>query len=362
MQRYEYGDAREAVAERGDDASRVISFFIFNTEVHFHAYASDGQSASDPTVSRRLDAALAACRDRCLYFEHRLSRTRPESDICRAHSCAPAEVGIAPETADLIRRSLGYCERSRGTFDVTMGTVTRLWDFHEGVVPSPLSLSRALPHLGCSHIHLGGTAAAPTLSIDDPETVLDLGGVAKGYIADDLAGILLDHGVERFVINLGGNVLVRGGRPRDDASRPPVHAGVPWKIGIINPRDPAHYRAIVDVSDGSVVTSGLHERRFTRGGRTYHHILGRHARAHRRGECDHHRVRVDRLRRLFDCGAYVGHGRGPGVRRGDRRRRGRVHQRCGRGALDVGHCRQALFGAHAPALVGSGAPFTDGVL
>ena len=95
----------------------------------------------------------------------------------------------------------------------------------------------------------------------------------RGYIADDLAGILLDHGVERFVINLGGNVLVRGGRPRDDAARPPVRAGAPWKIGIVNPRDPAHYRAIVDVSDGSVVTSGLHERRFTRGGRTYHHIL-----------------------------------------------------------------------------------------
>ena len=61
MQRYEYGDAREAVAERGDDASRVISFFIFNTEVHFHAYASDGQAVSDPAVSRRLDTALAAC-------------------------------------------------------------------------------------------------------------------------------------------------------------------------------------------------------------------------------------------------------------------------------------------------------------
>ncbi len=52
-----------------------------------------------------------------------------------------------------------------------------------------------------------------------------------------------------------------------------MRAGAPWKIGIVNPRDPAHYRAIVDVSDGSVVTSGLHERRFTRGGRTYHHIL-----------------------------------------------------------------------------------------
>lgn len=273
MQYYEYGDAHRAVAVRGNDASRVISFFIFNTEVHFHAYASDGQSVEDPAVAERLDTALAACRDRCLYFEHRLSRTRPESDIGRAHACAPAEVRIAPETADLIRRSLDYCKRSRGTFDVTMGTVTRLWDFHEGVVPSPSALSRALPHLGCAHIHLGGTAAAPMLSIDDPETVLDLGGVAKGYIADDLAGILSGHGIERFVINLGGNVLVRGGRPRNDAARPPVRAGTSWKIGIVNPRDPEHCRAIVDVSDGSIVTSGLHERRFTRGGRTYHHIL-----------------------------------------------------------------------------------------
>ena len=264
MQRYEYGDAREAVAERGDDASRVISFFIFNTEVHFHAYASDGQSASDPTVSRRLDAALAACRDRCLYFEHRLSRTRPESDICRAHSCAPAEVGIASETADLIRRSLGYCERSRGTFDVTMGTVTRLWDFHEGVVPSPLSLSRALPHLGCSHIHLGGTAAAPTLSIDDPETVLDLGGVAKGYIADDLAGILLDHGVERFVINLGGNVLCVGNRPD----------GTPFHVALQKPFAEKRETFETLAIDGlSVVVSGVYERHFIVDGRNYHHLL-----------------------------------------------------------------------------------------
>lgn len=273
MQRHEYGDARRAVAVRGDDASRVISFFIFNTEVHFHAYASDGQSIDDPAVSERLDTALIACRERCLYFEHRLSRTRPESDICRAHANAPEEVAIAPETAELVRRSLGYCERSRGTFDVTMGTLTRLWDFHEGVIPSSLALSRALPHVGCAHIHLGGTLAAPTLAIDDPETVLDLGGVAKGYIADDLARIFEGHGVDRFVINLGGNVLVRGGRPGDDSSRPPVRAGSPWKIGVVNPRDPAHYRAVIDISDGSVVTSGLHERRFSRGGRTYHHIL-----------------------------------------------------------------------------------------
>lgn len=273
MQRYEYGDVDRAVPREGEDGSRVISFFIFNTDVHFHAYASDDESSSDDAVRARLDAALTACRERCAYFERRLSRTLCDSDICRAHAASPEAVDVSPETAELVRTALGYCERSRGTFDITMGTLTRLWDFHRGVVPSPLALSRALPHVGCAHIEMGGSDASPTLAIDDPETVLDLGGIAKGYIADDLAHLLRSSGVDRFVVNLGGNVMVGGGRPADGAARPRVRAGSPWKIGIVNPRDPAHYRAIVDVSDGSVVTSGLHERRFSRGGRTYHHIL-----------------------------------------------------------------------------------------
>ncbi|MDQ9825403.1 FAD:protein FMN transferase, partial [Acinetobacter sp. 163] len=95
-----------------------------------------------------------------------------DSDICRAHAASPEAVDVSPETAELVRTALGYCERSRGTFDITMGTLTRLWDFHRGVVPSPLALSRALPHVWCAHIEMGGSDASPTLAIDDPETVL----------------------------------------------------------------------------------------------------------------------------------------------------------------------------------------------
>lgn len=289
MQSYVYGDIETAAPYAGEDGSRVISYFIFNTEVHLHAYAGDpanpagaagarcpdahaGTSAVLPANSRA-DEALLACRDRCRLFERLFSRLREDSDIARAHAQAPRPVAVAPETASLVRAALDYCTRSRGNFDITMGTVTRLWDFHRGVVPSKLDIARALPHVGVSHIHVGGSEGAPTLAIDDCATVLDLGGVAKGYIADDLAHVLGVHGIERFVINLGGNVLVRGGRPEDSASRPPVHAGSPWKVGIVNPRDPGHYRAILDIANGSVVTSGLHERRFCKGGRTYHHIL-----------------------------------------------------------------------------------------
>lgn len=313
MQIYTYGDAKTAMPTWAQDGSRCISFFLFNTQVHMHAY---GDAAADPDATARLDAALVAARDRCLFFERAFSRTRDDSDIARAHAASPNAVPVSPQTARLVRQALGYCERSRGKFDITMGTVTSLWNFHTGEVPSRLALARALPHVDYRHIVLdeepcgrepldeeslgkdspvqgsldddalnAGTSRAPssnvpsskssqpTLAITDPHTILDLGGVAKGYIADELADLFIAHGVGRFVINLGGNVVVRGGRPADASARPPVAAGSPWRIGIINPLDPAHNRAIVDMADGSVVTSGIHERRFTKGGVTYHHIL-----------------------------------------------------------------------------------------
>lgn len=303
VQTYTYGDAKTAMPAWAQDGSRCISFFLFNTQVHMHAY---GDAAADPDATARLDAALVAARDRCLFFERAFSRTRDDSDIARAHAASPNAVPVSPQTARLVRQALGYCERSRGKFDITMGTVTSLWNFHTGEVPSRLALARALPHVDYRHIVLdeeplgkdspvqgsldddalnAGTSRAPssntpsskssqpTLAITDPQTILDLGGVAKGYIADDLTDLFIAHGVGRFVINLGGNVVVRGGRPADASARPPVAAGSPWRIGIINPLDPAHNRAIVDMADGSVVTSGIHERRFTKGGVTYHHIL-----------------------------------------------------------------------------------------
>lgn len=309
VQTYTYGDAKTAMPAWAQDGSRCISFFLFNTQVHMHAYgdaaagptgrpaAADPNAAAGPSTAAgseataRLDAALVAARDRCLFFEHAFSRTRDDSDIARAHAASPNAVPVSLQTAHLVRQALGYCERSRGKFDITMGTVTSLWNFHTGEVPSRLALARALPHVDYRHIVLDEDALSagvsrvpssnvpsskssqPTLAITDPQTILDLGGVAKGYIADDLADLFIAHGVGRFVINLGGNVVVRGGRPADASARPPVAAGSPWRIGIINPLDPAHNRAIVDMADGSVVTSGIHERRFTKGGVTYHHIL-----------------------------------------------------------------------------------------
>ena len=184
-----YGDPSTANAHAAADGSRVISLFVFNTDVHLHAYAPDGADPADPAVAAELDGALAACRDRCLYFERRLSRTRPDSDISRAHAASPDPVPVAPETADLTRRALGYCAASGGRFDITMGTVTSLWDFHAGTVPSRRDIARALRE---ENERAGvDVAVVPKVVFNDDAVTLD---------DMDIAGISHAAGVEVHVV------------------------------------------------------------------------------------------------------------------------------------------------------------------
>ena len=93
---------------------------------------------------------------------------------------------------------------------------------------------------------------------------VDLGGIAKGYIADRLCGFFRDKGVSSALIDLGGNLAVVGKAP----------SGEPWRLGLQHPLKPrGEYFAVVSASDESVVTSGPYERYFESGGVRYHHIF-----------------------------------------------------------------------------------------
>ncbi|WP_246060790.1 FAD:protein FMN transferase [Enorma burkinafasonensis] len=257
--------------QREADGALSVRFICFDTVVDLRVYPD----AAPGCAKGALDGAaraLDACVERCRHFERLLSRTDPASDISRAHAAAPEPVPVARETAELVRAARTYCAGSRGCFDITMGTVTSLWDFHAGAVPARPGLAEALLHVGMNLIEVspgdgGAPGGAPWLAIRDPQTVLDLGGIAKGYIADDLAELLCGRGVGRFALNLGGNVLVRGRAPGGDG------CSGPWRIGVADPFRPGRSRAVIELDQGSVVTSGTHERRFSRGGTVYHHIL-----------------------------------------------------------------------------------------
>jgi len=93
---------------------------------------------------------------------------------------------------------------------------------------------------------------------------LDLGGVAKGYAADEVKKILKENGVESAIIDLGGNIYVVGDKGE----------GNPWRIGITNPFEPTgRFTGLLELIDSSVITSGDYERYFIYEGKKYHHIL-----------------------------------------------------------------------------------------
>lgn len=206
-------------------------------------------------------AMIDSMIERCQWFEEHLSRTIPTSDVGRINAAGGAPVEVEPETAELIGMALDYSRDSGGLFDITIGAVTELWDFSEGVVPNPADIERALPHVGWEGVSVEGT----TVTLDDPNARIDLGGIAKGYVTDDLVGLLVEAGVESAFINLGGNVAVLGAKPD----------GSPWGIGVRDPFDETGKDniAVVRATGGSVVTSGLYERQFESGGRRYWHIL-----------------------------------------------------------------------------------------
>ncbi len=199
--------------------------------------------------------ALALCRDYELVF----SRTAPDSELYRLN--AAGSMAVSPALREVLALALEYCELSGGRYDVTMGGVSALYDFGgDAHRPDGAALAEALRHVGWENVRIDGD----TVTLGDPEAVIDLGSVAKGWIADRMKELLISRGVEHAILSLGGNILTLGGRPD----------GAPYKVGIQYPeRDSSALAATVAIRDESVVTSGVYERFFVEDGAVFAHIL-----------------------------------------------------------------------------------------
>ena len=205
---------------------------------------------------------LDGCRNICADYEQMLSRTINTSQIARINHAAGAPVTVSDETIELIQRGIEFGELTDGMFDITIAPLSDLWDIknNPGVVPPQDQIDEALEHVNYKNILVEGN----TVTLTDPQAAIDLGGIAKGYVADRLKEYLLDNGVEHAIIDLGGNVLTVGNKPD----------GSDFRIGIQKPfADRNEIITSIEVADRSVVSSGTYERYFEKDGRIYHHIL-----------------------------------------------------------------------------------------
>lgn len=213
------------------------------------------------TVYSQADAQhLDECLSICGEYEKIFSRTDTESELYKLNAAGSAE--LSPELAELLETALRYCAISGGSFDISMGAISDMYAFSSDspTLPSDEAISEKLRHTGYEKISLEGNRA----TLGDKEAVIDLGAIAKGYIADALAEFLRSEGVESAIIDLGGNILCIGSKPD----------GSDFKIGIQYPyRDSNQVITTLPVSNMSLVTSGVYQRWFEQDGITYHHIL-----------------------------------------------------------------------------------------
>ncbi len=210
------------------------------------------------------EAPLEECFSLLENYESLLSRTKEGSDVWNINHSGGAPVTVSEETAQLIETALDYSARSDGAFDITITPLLDLWNFkpeqHEGTVPEADQIQEALSHVNYKNIQLDGT----TVTLLDPQTSIDLGGIAKGYIADRLRDYLTSEGYDSALINLGGNILTVGTKPD----------GTSFRVGIRKPfSESGEQLETVSCEDHSVVTSGTYERYFEQDGKRYHHIL-----------------------------------------------------------------------------------------
>ena len=137
-----------------------------------------------------------------------------------------------------------------------------------GEIPNAQVLAEAMRHVDYSKVEIDGN----TVRLADPKMELDLGGIAKGYIADRVTAFLEEKGVRSAIIDLGGNIVALGGKAR---SMLDTEAGeTDFRIGIKDPQsESGALLGTLPASNLTVVTSGTYERYFIADGKKYHHIL-----------------------------------------------------------------------------------------
>lgn len=222
------------------------SDFVLNTVATITLYDNNDEKLIDESF------------DLCRHYESLFSRTDENSEIYKLNHREISEV--SDETSELISEGLYYSKLSDGAFDITIEPLSSLWNFSSDSpsVPSTQDIETAQKKIDYTAVTVSGN----TVTFSNDYTRIDLGAIAKGWIADRVKDLLVSRGVKRAIINLGGNVLCIGGKTATEGFK--IGIQYPFKEGSI---------ASVTVSDLSVVTSGIYERDFEQDGKLYHHIL-----------------------------------------------------------------------------------------
>lgn len=232
------------------------------------------QQLMGTTVSLKLFVenltAVSAVFNAIEQLEAQLTVNRYHSEVMGInHAAGKQPVAVSKLVFDLISQAKAASLLPDSKFNLAIGPLVKLWKigFNGRSIPEKDEIARRLTLTNPNHIDLNRTNQTVYLAKAGME--IDLGAIAKGYIADIIKLLLAQYNIFQAIINCGGNVLTIGYSP--------ITADKQWHIGLKRPFAEANnLLGIIHVEDKSVVTSGIYERYFTLNDQLYHHILDPH--------------------------------------------------------------------------------------
>ena len=207
------------------------------------------------------EEAARAAFGRVAALEDVMSDYRPASELMRlaAQSGGPP-VPVSDDLFAVLTQAHYLAKISDGAFDVTVGPYVKRWRAvrRSGRLPPPDVQGTIAKRVGWQHVRLD--SARQTVQLTAPEMQLDLGGIAKGYAADEAIATLARHGIALALVEIGGDIVVSG--------PPPGQAG--WRIRIENAEAG---RQDTTLTHAAISSSGDTEQFVEIGGRRYSHVV-----------------------------------------------------------------------------------------
>jgi thiamine biosynthesis lipoprotein len=233
----------------------------FNTPINLIFYTSDEKNASE---------AAQAAFDLIAELEYVFTDWRPESELRQlcAKSDGKTPIKVSDHLFRVLQQAQQMSERSGGTFDVTIGPVVKRWRqaIRQKKLPKPEKLAEAMDLVGYRLVHLN--PKDQTVLLDKPNMRLDLGGIAKGYIIDQVLALFKKRGIDHVLVDIGGDMAMGDPPPGKEGW---IVAVAPLE-GLAADGSNGPFRRLT-LSNCAVATSGDTEKFVEIDGRRYSHLI-----------------------------------------------------------------------------------------
>lgn len=230
------------------ESTYVIQGFFYDTYISITLY-----EAFTPEFEQE---CLALCQS----YEQIFSPTQADSEVYQINHNAGSKYALSSDCQKVLEIANTFARQTNGICDYTIYPVSQLWDFHNSnsMPPAPEEIAQQIAFVNYENVDLSNG----NIQLKDGMQI-DLGFIAKGYIADELRSFLFAHGYEQGIINLGGNIVVLNKK----------ESGELYEIGIEMPFYPGSVATSLQIENGAVVTSGIYQRYFMYENTLYHHLL-----------------------------------------------------------------------------------------